>query len=240
MLAVNAHRIKNYEVTNYDRDDMSIYFILKNAMNNILSSVMDSTSGILEDTKILAQDNKNVLMVLLITTSILLLVCTVVLLPVVTKVRKDKDKLLSLFVLIDPGDVKEQLKRCKDFFATFHNDDKHGPQNLDAGFDLDDEDDKKKKDKSSQEEEKKEEDSDGAKQQQIQKGARFTRSKKKHKKYSTGLIMLLLKLTLIISILEGYFIYGYYKSDSFLKTSLDMIKEAAAITNRSFSNFLLY
>jgi hypothetical protein len=42
--------------------------------------------------------------------------------PVVTKVHKDKDKLLSLFLLIDPDDVKDQLKRCREFFSLFTQD----------------------------------------------------------------------------------------------------------------------
>ena len=62
--------------------------------------------------------------------------------PVVTKVQKDKDRLLGLFLGIDNVDVKDQLKRCKEFFTTFHNDDKGGSgQNggLDGGFDFEEE-----------------------------------------------------------------------------------------------------
>ena len=52
--------------------------------------------------------------------------------------------------------------------------------------------------------------------------------------------MLLIKFSFVIAFLESYFLYQYFSSDSFLVRSLSMIKEAATITNRSFSNFLLY
>lgn len=79
-------------------------------------------------------------MILLIVASVCLLLSIFVIMPVVTKVHQDKDKLLSLFLLIDQNDVKDQLKRCKDFFTTFHNDDKGGSaQHVDGGFDFDDE-----------------------------------------------------------------------------------------------------
>ncbi len=52
--------------------------------------------------------------------------------------------------------------------------------------------------------------------------------------------MLIFKFVIVISVLEGYFLWSYLQSDAFLVRSLDMIKEAATITNRSFSNYLLF
>jgi len=86
---------------------MSLWFILRNSMNNILSSVKNSTLGILDDTKIISNDNKSVLLTLLLVASGCLLASMLIIMPVVTKVHKDKDKLLSLFLLIDQDDVKE-------------------------------------------------------------------------------------------------------------------------------------
>jgi len=79
-------------------------------------------------------------MILLMVASGCLLASVFVIMPVVTKVHQDKDKLLSLFLLIDQNDVKEQLKKCKDFFTTFHNDEKGGSaHNMEGGLDLDEE-----------------------------------------------------------------------------------------------------
>ena len=95
-------------------------------MNSILSSVLNSTTGILNDTKILSDQNRQVLLILLLVASGSLFGSMFIIMPVVTRVHQDKDKLLSLFLQIDQIDIKEQLKRCKDFFTTFHNDDKGG------------------------------------------------------------------------------------------------------------------
>lgn len=122
-VAITAYKAKDLNLTQFVSSDMSIWFILKNCMNNILSAVTRSTQGILDDTKTLSNDNKQILMILLLVASGCLLASMIIIMPVVTKVHKDKDKLLSLFLQIDQNDVKEQLKRCKDFFSTFHNDD---------------------------------------------------------------------------------------------------------------------
>ena len=82
-------------------------------------------------------------MILLIVASGCLIASMFIIMPVVTKVHQDKDKLLSLFLQIDSNDVKEQLKRCKDFFTTFHNDDKGGSANHGDGGGFDFEDDNK-------------------------------------------------------------------------------------------------
>lgn len=52
--------------------------------------------------------------------------------------------------------------------------------------------------------------------------------------------MILVKFLFVVSFLESYHLYQYLGSDSFLVTTLSMIKEAATITNQSFANFLLY
>jgi hypothetical protein len=136
-IAVNSYKVKSFALSSYLTSNLSIWFILTNSMNNILESgkvyhyyndyiVSQSTDGILQDTGILSEESKEILMVLLIVASGCLLASMIIIMPVVTKVHKDKDKLLSLFLQIDPTDVKEQLKHCKDFFSTFHNDEKHG------------------------------------------------------------------------------------------------------------------
>lgn len=178
-------------------------------------------------------------MILLLVASGCLLASMVIIMPVVTKVHKDKDRLLSLFLSIDQNDVKEQLKRCKEFFTTFHNDDKGAAQNADNGFDFDDEEKKEHEDgkdgitehktPSSDEINKKKEDLQ--QQQSTQnRNNRFSRKNKKLKKYSTNYFVLLMKFFITITVLESYFLYQYFQSDNFFLRSLDMIKEAATIT----------
>lgn len=124
--AVNAYKLKDLDLSGFQDSHMSLWFILTNSMNNILASVINSTSGILDDTHILSDENKRVLMILLLVASGCLIASMLIIMPVVTKVHQDKDKLLSLFLLIDQDDVKEQLKKCREFFTNFHSDDKAG------------------------------------------------------------------------------------------------------------------
>jgi hypothetical protein len=100
-LAVNAYKIKDMPLSNFVNSHMSVWFILRNAMNNILLSVKESTQGILDDTGILSDDNKHILLILLLVASGCLLCSMLIIMPVVTKVHQDKDKLLSLFLQID-------------------------------------------------------------------------------------------------------------------------------------------
>lgn len=74
-------------------------------------------------------------MILLLVASGGLIISMCIIMPVVTKVHQDKDKLLSLFLLIDPDDVKEQLKRCREFFTTFNSEELVGNKggNMGAG-----------------------------------------------------------------------------------------------------------
>jgi len=68
-----------------------------------------ATQGILDDSLVLSVNNNQVLLILLLVASGCLIISLLVIMPVVTKVHKDKEKLLSLFLRIDQSDVKNQL-----------------------------------------------------------------------------------------------------------------------------------
>ncbi len=63
-LSIAAFRVKDYALSGFTlprtvqtqdyNTDISVWFILRNSMNNILSSVLNSTQGILDDTRMLA------------------------------------------------------------------------------------------------------------------------------------------------------------------------------------------
>ena len=102
----------------YSSQDTPVWFILTNSMNNILVSMSQAPQGILDDTSVLSTNNKHVLLILLLVASGCLLISLFIIMPVVTKVHQDKDKLLSLFLRMEQNDVKEQLLRCREFFNT--------------------------------------------------------------------------------------------------------------------------
>jgi hypothetical protein len=59
-------------------------------------------------------------MYLLIIASCALAVSLCLIFPVATKVDKNKDELLTHFMLIDREDVRKQLEKCRIFFNTMH------------------------------------------------------------------------------------------------------------------------
>ena len=118
-VAVHAYRIKDLDfaqnpdaaVNNQEvaalEENLSVSYVLKNALNNILDSIDHSTHAILEDTNSIADDNKRLLLIILCVASSALLISICLIFPVVTKVRKNKDELLTLFLEIESADVRE-------------------------------------------------------------------------------------------------------------------------------------
>lgn len=86
-LAVNAFKLKNLPLTDFSDSHMSVYFILKNAMNNLLDSVSESTQGILDDTKLLSDENKRLLLIILFVASGCMLASLFIIMPVVMNVH---------------------------------------------------------------------------------------------------------------------------------------------------------
>ena len=85
--AVNAFKLKDLELNQFQETHMSLWFILKNSLNNILVSVSNSTIGILSDTLSLSNSNKHILLILLLVASGCLLASMLIIMPVVTKVH---------------------------------------------------------------------------------------------------------------------------------------------------------
>ena len=75
-------------------------------MNNILQSLLESTGGIISDANSLASNNKQTLLIILFVASGGLLMSTFVVLPVIVRVRKDKNTMLELFNKINTEDKK--------------------------------------------------------------------------------------------------------------------------------------
>lgn len=69
---------------------------------------------------------------------------------------------------------------------------------------------------------------------------RSRRKKNTPKKFSTNFIALILKFVIVVSVLEGYFLYCYFSSGTFLSTVNALIDEQRLTTLRLFSNNFLY
>ena len=98
----------------------SVIFLIVNTLNNILESIENSTSAILDETKNISDMVKFALEIMLYIATGSLFIAICLIFPVATKVDKNKDELLRHFMLIDRDDVKKQLEKCRIFFNTMH------------------------------------------------------------------------------------------------------------------------
>jgi hypothetical protein len=203
-----------------------VFFILTNALNNILASIEASTQAILKESENISDLVDRTLLYLLIVASGSLFVSLCLIFPVATKVDKNKDELLRHFMLIDREDVKKQLIKCREFFNNMHDKENH-TQQVDEN----------------EEEEFKEEETPGKEAEEDGKGKKRpqrSRKNKMHKKYSTNFISLIIKFLVVVTILEGYFVLCYFESGNFLSVAKNLIQESGTITMRHFSNNFLY
>ena len=191
-----------------------MFFILTNALNNILSAIDKSTAAILNESTNISDLVDRTLLYLLIVASCSLFISLCLIFPVATKVDKNKDELLRHFMLIDRDDVKKQLDKCRVFFNTMHDKEHMTQQNVE---DIEEEDFKEEEGTAGKDGE--EGDGKGGQKKTRQR----SRKNKMHKKYSTNFISLIIKFLLVVSILEGYFILCYFESGNFLYIAKNLI-----------------
>lgn len=106
-VAVHALSIRDMALSQINMNETSVFFILTNALNNILDAISDSTDAILNETEKLSDYVDKTLQILLYVASGSLFISICLIFPVATKVDKNKDELLRHFMLIDRDDVKK-------------------------------------------------------------------------------------------------------------------------------------
>jgi PAS domain S-box-containing protein len=246
-VVIHAYKIKDKPVDECVETEPSITYTLVNSFNNILQKIENSTPAILDESNIAASNQRRFLMILLIVASCALFCSVCVIFPVVTKVKKNKEELLCLFLEIPVRSVKEQLGKCRQFFNMIRGESERQPAGeqqleLDGENDENDENEEKEGEEKNENEEEEKKGETGALLEG--EGSEFHRKhsskKRKFKQYSTQSIFLILKLLFFLSILEGYFLLSYFKSDAFLTQALFMIDEIGIITTRASSNGFLY
>jgi hypothetical protein len=200
--SVHALSIKEMSLRQITRNETAVFFVLTNALNNILQSIETSTQAILMESENISDLVDRTLLYLLIIASCSLFVSLCLIFPVATKVDKNKDELLRHFMMIDREDVKKQLEKCRIFFNTMH-DKEHMTQ---QAVDEIEEEDFKEKEGSGDEKEDEDGKNGGGQKKQRQR----SRKNKMHKKYSTNFISLIVKFLLVVTVLEGYFILCYF------------------------------
>jgi hypothetical protein len=106
-ISVHALNIRELNLTDINMNNTSVFFIIKNALNNVLLAIEDSTTAILEETTNISSNVDDTLKILLYVASGSLFISICLIFPVATKVDKNKDELLRHFMLIERDDVKK-------------------------------------------------------------------------------------------------------------------------------------
>ena len=117
-IIVSAFRISTLSLSQMVDSQVSIFFIMQNCLNSVLEAVNNSTDAIINESNDSRQQNIQVFLYLLIAASCSLFVSLVFLVPVINKVKKNKQEVLELFTHrnIDKH-IDDQLKLCRKFVS---------------------------------------------------------------------------------------------------------------------------
>jgi len=229
-LVIHALRVKDLDIVNIVDNEPSVYFILHNSFDGILSAIWDSTEHVLLNVKDLSNTNLNIFLALMIVASCSLVFSLSFILYVTLKVDKNKEKILMLFLDIPGYNVKDQFNKCKTYFVTYRDSDKsdHGERGL-------------------YEEEEKEE----GKEQKIKReetdelieedeNKRVKENKKKFKEYKSNSLLTVIGFLVFGALLEGCFLVLYLRSRHFSLKTVHLIEEIGVTATRMFSSEYLF
>ncbi len=114
-VVVTALKISNMTISDITNDDPSVYVINKNSLNSLLVSLNESTNELIDVIETSRSNNMTVYLIFLIVASVAAAVSTLVLIPIINTAKKAKEKVLSLFFLLDDLEVRRYQTKCDSF-----------------------------------------------------------------------------------------------------------------------------
>ena len=213
----------NITEVNYE-DDSSTFFILKNSLNNILIGLDDSSTIIIDEIENKRTANNKVFIILLIFGSLLLLLALVLIIPLINKVKKNKQDVLDLFMHIKKHSANTELSRCRKFLGSFQT--IQETEYIVEDQAQDDQDDQ-------------DEDATVGRLKKMQKDNRYGTSKRKSKRLILNLGIVVFQFIFIILIMEGFFVLNYFLSYSFLNEISSVTEELGLLIKRFPDDSLL-
>jgi hypothetical protein len=212
-----AQSIVSSRLNNITQNNSDVYFVEYNLFNDYYMALRNSTQHYVLELMDRATQKKNTFLILLIISAVTLFAAVLVLFPVLHSVNKTREEVLSLFLDIPEKTVKMLYTRCENFIST-----------LQVGEDEDviSEVDEESMDKG-------QEDDDALQEYQPRKKRkRFKNSGKSQRNFY-------LKFLIGALILEAYYIYNYYMSQSLLTDLSQLIPEINSTSlAESFSAFV--
>ena len=228
-IVVSAYRVADMGLTDVSEStDATVYFLNKNSLNSVLINLETSTKAIVDEIESSRQSSVYIFLILLAVASTALLISTILLIPVVNKVKMNKQEVFELFMLIKKRDVDIELNKCRKYFGGIQ-------ANPETEFIGQPEDDNEEQ----QDQENGEEGKQGEKNNDplFKKGwdkarggqGRITR---KYKKLSSNIGKLMFKFIFLIALMEGYFIMMYFFSSTFLDRVSKLTQELKLLITR--------
>ncbi len=223
-IVVSSYRIATMNITQVsDTTDATVYFVTQNSLNNVLVNLDISSGAIMDEIESTRKFNIMIFLILLCVASFALLLSTVLLIPVINKVKKNKQEVLELFMHIKKQDANEELGKCRKFLGTFQSNQEteliaaEGEEGQQEGA---------------------EEGGDTAdpnaaagKAKKFDKN-RYGTSKRKFKRLVLNLGIVMFKFIFLILIMEGYFIMSYFLSSTFLDRVSSLTDELNQLIGR--------
>jgi len=229
-LVMHALRVKGNNENYADQDwikvsENSLFFILTNALNSILSKVERSSDALSDNTRNIAGKHRTALLVFLIFINGVLIPVGAIIMFLVIKIRKNKQDLLAMFIEIPIKKAKAQLEKCQGYCKMLHEEgDVEGQAMSENGKD-----------------DKKEEEEDLLLTDNKNPLAEdMTKKRKKYKPYSSGIVSLIIESVVVVAILEFFFIYLFARSVWLRNSMSHLVDEVGIIINRRTSNELYY
>ena len=120
-IVVSSYRIATMNTSQVDDNtDATVFFVTKNSLNNVIINLAISSDAIMNEIKN-TKDliHHNFPLFCLCVASFALLLSTALLVPVINKVKKNKQEVFELFMHIKKSQANEELKKCRKFMGTF-------------------------------------------------------------------------------------------------------------------------
>ena len=238
-LVIHAHKVKDLPLSSITSTQESVVYVLRNAFNQILYATQHALDGIMDDGRSNADSSQQVLLIFLAVATFAILVSVFVITPVVTKVRRNKEEMLALFLQIPRNSLKEELNKCTKFFNIIRGEGE--PIGRGSNEDqLEDPDNLEELEEKGEENMQLIAESNKLLESDIGLGSEKHKKQRKYKPYSTYSLLVILKFMFFLIILEVYFVLSYFTASIFLRHVIAMIEESKLLSEREFSNSFLF
>ena len=217
-IVVSGYRIASMDISQVnDTHDPTVYFVMANALNNVLIYLEGSENVILDEIEKSRKRYIVIFVILLCVASGAILISTALLIPILRKIKTNKQEVLELFMYIKRKHAQLELTKCRRFLGSIQS-------NQETEFNVGEPEEPQ------QEEEEEQEAQEKAKKFEMSEG--YGLAKRRSKKLVINFGLLIFKFFFVILVMEGYFILDYFLSSTFLNRVSLLTKELSLLLLR--------